>query len=108
MIATLLVKGSAPPSPSICRGSGLPKMDRMTLSLIAWSFGKSSASRYTPLLVPPRMIATLIRSDSFIEPLFYQRKPRSEGVPLLEQAELYSHMTPPVFRGRKREAVDPW
>ena len=28
--------------------------------------------------------------------------------PLLSEAELYSHMTPPVFRGRKREAVDPW
>src|SRR2546422_1120532 len=28
--------------------------------------------------------------------------------PLLSQAELYSHITPPVFRGRKREAVDPW
>src|SRR5438552_6810384 len=65
-MATLLVSGSAPPRPLICRGSGLPKMARITLSLIAGSPGRSLASRKTPLLVPPRMITARIRSDLLI------------------------------------------
>ena len=37
------VKGSAPPNPSICRISGLPKMARITFVLVSGSLGKSFA-----------------------------------------------------------------
>src|SRR3990167_1858749 len=57
MYATLLVKGSAPPRPSICRKSGLPKAARTTLSLVLGSRGRSFSRKKIGLLVPPRYIA---------------------------------------------------
>src|SRR5579862_3612065 len=64
MIATLLVRMSAPPSPSIWRGSGLPKSARMVWSRAARSAGRSAADRNTPLLVPPRISTHLMAACS--------------------------------------------
>ena len=56
MIASLLVSGSAPPSPSIWRLSGEPNTRRISLSRSAPGGGMSSSRRKIALLVPPRMI----------------------------------------------------
>ena len=54
-IATLLVRGSAPPTPSICRGSGEPITASSTRSRAASSVGRSEATKYAPFDVPPRI-----------------------------------------------------
>src|SRR4030042_4950099 len=56
MRASLLVRESAPPRPSVCRMSGLPKTARIIRSRNSRSCGRSSSFRKIPLLVPPRMI----------------------------------------------------
>src|SRR6478752_1480141 len=56
MIATLLVSGSAPPMPSIWRGSGDPITASSTRSRAAGSSGRSEARKYAPFDVPPRII----------------------------------------------------
>src|ERR671914_2056855 len=53
--ATLLVSGCAPPIPSICRGSGVPMTRSSRSSRSAGPAGRSSARKYAPLDVPPRM-----------------------------------------------------
>src|SRR5215469_7828363 len=55
MIATLLVRGSAPPMPSICRASGEPMAASSTRSRNAISPGRSIARKNGPFDVPPRM-----------------------------------------------------
>ena len=52
-MATLLVRGSAPPNPSICRGSGLPKAANIVRVLNSESEGRSESRKKRPLLVPP-------------------------------------------------------
>ena len=54
--ATLLVSEVAPPSPSICRGSGVPISRSSRSSRSAGSAGRSPASKYSPREVPPRSI----------------------------------------------------
>src|ERR1700755_2962289 len=56
------VSTSAPPTPSICRGSPLPITRRITVSRSAPGGGTSSARKKTPLLVPPRRIHTGTRA----------------------------------------------
>ena len=55
-MATLLVSGCAPPMPSICRASGDPNAASSTRSRTAGSAGRSSATKYAPFDVPPRII----------------------------------------------------
>ena len=50
---TLLVKGCAPPKPSICRLSGDPMAANKTRSRVAMSEGKSASLKKGPLEVPP-------------------------------------------------------
>ena len=52
-MASLLVRGSAPPNPSICRGSGLPKAANSVRVLNSESEGRSESRKNRPLLVPP-------------------------------------------------------
>src|SRR5690348_11963680 len=54
-MATLLVRGSAPPTPSIWRGSGEPMAASSTRSRNAGSVGRSEARKNGPLEVPPRI-----------------------------------------------------
>ena len=64
-MASLLVSTSAPPRPSICRTSGLPKISSTYLSRKTGSLGSSFSRMKMPLLVPPRTMEhfTLITSD---------------------------------------------
>src|SRR5579875_3166500 len=55
MIHTLLVYEVAPPSPSIWRGSGLPKAASSTRSRSGPAGGKSFSMNIRHLLVPPRI-----------------------------------------------------
>src|SRR5262252_3049219 len=55
MMATLLVRGSAPPMPSIWRGSGEPMTASRTRSRNAISLGRSFARKKGPFEVPPRI-----------------------------------------------------
>src|ERR1700739_4552817 len=60
--ATLDVSGCAPPTPSICRGSGDPMTRSSRSSRSATSAGRSSARKYSPLDVPPRICMARIPS----------------------------------------------
>src|ERR1700722_16069438 len=53
--ATLDRSGCAPPTPSICVGSGDPMIRSSRSSRSAASAGRSSARKYSPLDVPPRI-----------------------------------------------------
>ena len=53
--ATLLVRGWAPPTPSICRGSGEPMTRSRKRSLASAPTGRSSCKKYKPFEVPPRI-----------------------------------------------------
>ena len=53
--ATLLVSGWAPPTPSICRASGLPMIRIRRSSRTATSVGRSPATKKAPFDVPPRI-----------------------------------------------------
>ena len=64
MIATLLVREFAPAKPSICLGSGLPKILKITASRILPAGGISCSLRNIPLLVPPRTIVQGTRNHS--------------------------------------------
>ena len=52
---TLLVSGSAPPRPSICRASGEPMMRSSAASRDSTSAGRSLSRMNGPREVPPRM-----------------------------------------------------
>src|SRR5687768_16605835 len=65
MIATLEVSGSAPPIPSIWRGSGDPIARSRNASRSAVSAGRSSATKKPPFDVPPRI--HMQRVPSFID-----------------------------------------
>jgi hypothetical protein len=54
MIAALLVWDVAPPRPSICRMSGLPKTSSRIGSIPPRSGGRSFSRKKIPRLVPPR------------------------------------------------------
>src|ERR1700728_3375026 len=60
--ATLDVSGCAPPAPSICRGSGDPMTRSSRSSRAATSAGGTSARKYSPLDVPPRICMARIPS----------------------------------------------
>src|SRR6266480_6669300 len=62
MIAALLVREVAPPSPSIWRPyeSGLPKAARMAHVRASGSAGRSSSQKKSPRLVPPLIITVRI------------------------------------------------
>src|ERR1700761_1075180 len=60
--ATLDVSGCAPPTPSICRGSGDPMTRSRRSSRSAASSGRSPARKYSPLDVPPRICMARIPS----------------------------------------------
>src|ERR1700730_18143798 len=60
--ATLDVSGCAPPTPSIWRGSGVPMTLSSRSSRAAASAGRSSARKYSPLDVPPRICMARIPS----------------------------------------------
>src|SRR2546423_1254972 len=55
MIATLLVSGCAPPTPSIWRGSGEPMAASSARSRSGADCGRPLAGKYSPLDVPPRI-----------------------------------------------------
>ena len=59
------VKGSPPPIPSIWRRSGEPIIRNKTAFRTAVSFGKSSAKKYPPFDVPPRIHMQRMPSDIF-------------------------------------------
>src|SRR5215469_6920021 len=61
MTATLLVRGSAPPIPSIWRTSGEPIAASKTRSRNSGLTGRSLARKKGPLEVPPRMSVHGIR-----------------------------------------------
>src|SRR5689334_8273307 len=65
MMASLLVNGSAPPNPSICRLSGEPNTARMVRLRASSSTARSLSLRNPALLVPPRMITHLSWSAIF-------------------------------------------
>src|SRR6202012_4242116 len=69
--ATLDVSGCAPPTPSICRGSGDPITRSSRSSRSAGSAGRSSARKYSPFDVPPRicMARTPLRIDALARTL---------------------------------------
>src|SRR5262249_7091533 len=55
MSATLLVRGCAPPTPSIWRGSGEPIAASSAASRARAECGRALAWKYRPLEVPPRI-----------------------------------------------------
>src|SRR5262245_55209597 len=70
MIAALLVKGSAPPSPSIWRQSGEPIAASRTRSRNSVLAGRSLATKKGPFEVPPRIRVQGIRvcDDAMVLP----------------------------------------
>ena len=62
-MATFEVSGSAPPIPSIWRGSGVPMIRSSRSSRMAGSSGRSEARKYAPFEVPPRIQRQGIPSD---------------------------------------------
>src|SRR6186713_2465091 len=63
-MATLLVKLSAPPNPSICRTSGEPMIANSTRSRTSTADGKLRVRKKGPLDVPPRMRVQAIAGTS--------------------------------------------